>query len=246
MCKPPSVLHIKMQSFSDVGYFYFSANPYHDIAQVLLDLLRGRAKADDIVSHLQVMKSSITDSAEAGVNIDTVIRSISMQSLLYIGSRSFSHFLNAIERYLPVLRSLAQTAEGKADLLAAAARFWRRNPQMVRIVFDKLMQYQIVDPSDVIGWAFTSTTSTKDSDTAAAVPYIDAFRWGIIEAALDKANGRLMIARKKAAALRKEEDDKQAREKASVNMEVDAEGSCSVLYPTNIMIVTRAAVINCF
>lgn len=119
-----------------------------------------------------------------------------------------------------MLRTLTQSAEAKVDLLAASAEFWRRNRQMVRIVFDKLMQYQIVDPSDVVGWAFAA----KDGSSA----YIDAFRWGIIEGGLDKANGRVMIARKKAAALRKEEDDKQAREKASVNMEVDAEGNSLV------------------
>ena len=162
------------------------------------------------------MKNNISDSADGSVSIDSVIRSIVMQSLLHIGSRSFSHFLNAIERYLPVLRTLAQGAEAKADLLGAAAEFWRRNPQMVRIVFDKLMQYQIVDPSDVIGWAFTAKTES--------VAYINTFKWGNIQGALDKANGRVQIARKKAATLGKEEDDKKAREKVTVNMEVDAEG----------------------
>jgi len=57
-----------------------------------------------------------------------------MQSLLHIGSRSFSHLLNAIERYLPLLRNIASTGassgsaspEAKADILTAAASFWRQ------------------------------------------------------------------------------------------------------------------------
>lgn len=195
-------------------------NPYRDAAEQLLNLLRGRAKAEDINAHIETLKNNIADISEGDVNIDSVVRSITIQALLHIGARSFSHFLNAIERYLPVLRALAAGPEAKADILHAAAEFWRRNPQMVRIVFDKLMQYQIVDPSDIIAWAFAPHPQGEDTD----VVRINTFRWEIIEGALDKANGRVMVARKKVSALRKEEDDSRAREKASGNMEVDADG----------------------
>lgn len=175
-----------------------------------------------MTSHLESLKRNIAELSDGEVNVDSVIRSVTIQSLLHIGSRSFSHFLNAIERYLPVLRNLATSPEAKADMLKAVADFWRRNKQMVFIVFDKLMQYQIVDPSDVISWAFSPSTV----GSAAA---IDTFRWEIIEGALDKANGRVTIAKKKVSVLRKEEDDSRARAKAIggdvPGMEVDAEGA---------------------
>lgn len=207
------------------------ANPYREHAEQLLDLLRGRAKAEDVNGHLETLKNNIADVSEGGINVDSVVRSVTVQSLLNIGTRSFSHFLNAIERYLIVLRTLASGgADAKADILHAAAQYWRRNPQMVRIVFDKLMQYQIVDPSDVIAWAFTPHAQGEETD----VVRIDSFRWEIIEGALDKANGRVMVAKKKVTALRKEEDDSRAREKAEGNMEVDAEGKCRVLSQGNV------------
>ncbi|KAH8102808.1 MIF4G like-domain-containing protein [Phellopilus nigrolimitatus] len=187
--------------------------PHHDAAQSVLHLLRGRAKTEDINAHIETLRNNLAETTEGDVHVDSVIRAITIQSLLHIGSRSFSHFLNAIERYLPVLRALATGVDAKADILQAAAEFWRRNPQMVRIVFDKLMQYQIVDPSDVIGWAFAPPAGGEGAK-------IDTFRWEIIEGALDKANGRVVVARKKVSALRKEEDDSRAREKASGNMEV--------------------------
>jgi nuclear cap-binding protein subunit 1 len=46
------------------------------------------------------------------------------------------------------------TPEANADILTAAASFWKYNRQTVAIVFDKLMQYHIVDPNDVVGWTF--------------------------------------------------------------------------------------------
>ena len=93
---------------------------------------------------------------------------------------------------------------------------------MIVIVCDKLMQYQIVDPTDVVAWTFLhgrQFVSTEDSFS------LEAYQWLLIKGALDKANGRVVIARRRVTALRKEEDDNAARAKANdqESMEVDAE-----------------------
>ena len=225
-----------------------TASPNHDAAQSVLNLLRGRAKPPDVISHLDSLKNSLDlPDGDVHTNIDTVLRLVTIQSLLHIGARSFSHFLNAIERYLPLLRSLASggvsstggggNAEAKADILTAAATFWRRNRHMIVIVFDKLMQYQIVDPSDVVTWTFANkvtfegTFSSGSAGAGASSAGLGSFEWDLLKAALDKANGRVVIARKKVQALKKEEDDTRAKVRAggadnSMEVDVDAkEGS---------------------
>ena len=184
--EPRAFLLVSFVFCEDYADQYTVVNPHHDSTQSLLNLLRGRSKPEDVLSHLETLKNTMPDTvttrdgAEVPINISSVIRSITMQSLLHIGARSFSHLLNAIERYLPVLRVLASgtisssstamtgpgagDADAKADILAAVAEFWRRNVQMVFIVFDKLMQYQIVDPSDVVAWAFTNSARIIGSD----------------------------------------------------------------------------------
>ncbi|KZT27073.1 hypothetical protein NEOLEDRAFT_1131600 [Neolentinus lepideus HHB14362 ss-1] len=203
------------------------SNPHHNAAQSVLNLFKGRAKAEDVLAHLESLKTTIGETADGDVNVDAVIRSVAVQSLLNIGSRSFSHFLNAIERYLPVLRSLATGGlEAKTDILTAVSLFWNRNRQMIAIVFDKLMQYQIVDPTDVVGWTFTNGVGNERGDSEGPSA-INAHDWDLLKGALDKANGRVLVARKKVTALRKEEDDTRARAKASggdvTSMEVDTE-----------------------
>ena len=211
----------------------------------MLNLLRGRSKADEVIAHLDSLKNTI-ESSDGSVNVDAIVRSIAVQSLLNIGARSFSHLLNAIERYLPLLRSLASggiagtsaggSAEAKGDILTAAAAFWKRNKQMVNIVFDKLMQYQIVDPTDVVAWTFTNAAG--DGHLSGTGPLsLSAFEWDLLKGALDKANGRVMIARRKVAALRKEEDDNRAKAKARggvdvSSMEVDGDAKPGKSYPT--------------
>jgi len=142
------------------------AQPYHEAAQTVPGLLRGHSKPEDVMSVLESLRNSLAESMDGTTNLDSVLRSIAIQSLLHTGSRSFSHFLNAVEHYLPLLRNLAAggntssggipSLEARMDILTASARFWKRNRQMVGIMFDKLMQYQIVDPTDVVSWAFGS------------------------------------------------------------------------------------------
>lgn len=182
-------------------------------------MLRGRSKAEDVVVYIQTLKGQLSDTSDGRVNVDTIARSIAVQSLLHIGSRSFSHFLNAIERYLPLLRNLASGTDARTDILSAVAAFWKRSKHMIVIVFDKLMQYQIVDPTDVVAWTFSHGNLSDPPKST-----FDAFQWDVLKGALDKANGRVVVARKKVAALRKEEDDNAARALAGdTTMEVDAE-----------------------
>ncbi|KAF8883427.1 MIF4G like-domain-containing protein [Infundibulicybe gibba] len=210
------------------------SNPHHDAAESVLNLFRGRAKAEDVISRLDSLKTSLENADEVHINVDTTVRSIAVQSLLHIGSRSFSHLLNAIERYLPLLRNLASggasntggsgNLEAKADILTAAAAFWKHNRHMVGIVFDKLMQYQIVDPTDVVGWTFVNGAGVGQPNALSGPLSLSSFEWDLLKGALDKANGRVVIARRKVAALRKEDDDTRARVKASEgNDAMDAE-----------------------
>ncbi len=187
-----------------------------------MNLFRGRAKAEEVIAHLDTLKASV-EAADADVNSEHVVLSIAIQSLLHIGARSFSHLLNAIERYLPLLRHVVShgTSDTKSEIQTSVASFWKENSQMVVIVFDKLMQYQIVDPTDVINWTFER--GTESHDELSSVRCIGGLQWDLVKGALDKANGRVNIARKKVAALRKEDDDTRAQAiaKEGTAMEVD-------------------------
>ncbi|KIK54380.1 hypothetical protein GYMLUDRAFT_232056 [Collybiopsis luxurians FD-317 M1] len=220
--------------------------PHHDAAQSILNLFRGRAKAEDVIAHLDTLRNTleaeISDSGQPD-NVNSLVRVIATQSLLHIGARSFSHLLNAIERYLPLLRTLASggvtsaastgNPEAKTDILSATASFWKYNSQMVAIVFDKLMQYQIVDPADVVSWTFSHVSETgidePEADLKAPLS-LSTFEWNLLKAALNKAIGRVNIARRKLALLRKEDDENRARVR---HMDVDGEPKPAESVPEN-------------
>ncbi|TBU61259.1 MIF4G like-domain-containing protein [Dichomitus squalens] len=209
-------------------------SPYHEPAQGILNLLRGRAKPDDVMQQLESIRNQLSETIEGDMSVDTLLRSITVQSLLSIGSRSFSHFLNAIERYLPLLRNLAAgqitasgspSADARRDIMSAVARVWRRSRHMILIVFDKLMQYQIVDPADVVAWTFTDYTLVVDGQ---AKKTFNAFQWDLLKSALDKANGRVTIQKRKVAALSREADERAARVLANENASMEVDGDAQL------------------
>lgn len=171
------------------------------------------------MNHVDALKNNLAESGESEQRASAIVRFMVIQSLLNIGSRSFSHFLNAMERYLPLLRSISN-GEGKGDILEAAGDFWRKNWQMVLIVFDKLMQYQIVEPINVVIWAF-APRGGKGNATG-----LTTSEWQLVRASVNKAIGRVAISKKKLIVLRKEEDDMRARLKArteGAGMDVESE-----------------------
>ena len=186
------------------------------------------------MQQLESLRNQLPETIEGDISVDTLLRSITVQSLLSIGSRSFSHFLNAIERYLPLLRNLAAGqisasgsphADARRDIMSAVARVWRRSKHMILIVFDKLMQYQIVDPADVVAWTFMDYAQVVDGQRKKT---FNAFQWDLLKSALDKANGRVTIQKKKVAALSREADERAARVLANENASMEVDGDAQL------------------
>ena len=164
-------------------------------------------------------------------------RSITVQCLLVLGARSFSHFLNVVERYLPVLHAVSGTQEAKFEILEIVSGFWRRNGQFISIIFDKLMQYQIVDPADVVSWAFEgsgllgsesgSGSGSKSGSTSGSKSGprsgLSTFQWEVMKSAVDKANGRVYKAHARVVQQTKADDDVRAAKHAA-----DADASAKI------------------
>lgn len=168
--------------------------------------------------HVDTLRTELVSSGMSDSRAASKTRSIVMQCILILGSRSFSHFLNATERYLKVLQSLSNTPDAKFEMLEIVSTFWRRNRQIILIIFDKLMQYQIVDPSDVVSWTFEGTGLGEKGDG------LNTFQWELMKIALDKSNGRVSIAQRRVVQQRKTDEETRAAMNAEVTgngMDVD-------------------------
>lgn len=215
-------------------------HPYRDRALEFIQSMRARATAEVILANLQTFKKDITpevspaflpssDDTDAGhvkvlneTEADMVIRDVVIQTLLSIGSRSFSHFLNVVERYHTLLRQLSTTPATRIAILASTARFWMNSPQWIIMIFDKWLQYRIVEPTDVVEFVFhppkdqpalvVGADASAGSLDAAAVRDWSNFTWSeIIKLTVFKVHGRVDQVRKRLETLQREETEREER-----------------------------------
>lgn len=201
-------------------YAYGADNtPHHAPAMQLFNSLKAKASVQVVQADLQSFRESIVapptdvpDDEDDGrvatpTEAERVVRDMAVQTLLNAGSRSFSHLLNVMERYHELLRALSQTPTARLEILASTARFWENSPQWVLIVVDKLLQYRIVEPGDVVTFVF--------ADRDAAVPQKEPFSfsadatelggtlrdwssfnwWALLRLTVDKVLGRVALLR---------------------------------------------------
>ncbi|RIA87394.1 MIF4G like-domain-containing protein [Glomus cerebriforme] len=154
-----------------------SAHPLHDLAETLLGKIRKRASNEEVQAYFKEIVAVLPSKEQ-----DQTIRDVFIQCVLMQGCKSFSHVLNVIERYLPILQSLNETPEDKLHTVKIVAEFWKKNTQFLGILLDKLLNYRVIDASSIITWLFT-----KDMETEVTKSYM----WEIMKNTINKVISRV-------------------------------------------------------
>lgn len=182
--------------------------PEMESFEIISKQLRDRTPAETVLANIREMAQ--LDPADA---IPLQYRQIGIYALLQLGARSFSHFLNATERYTALLRGLASDAAQKRDLLVCISQYWKYNSQTRVVTMDKYLQYGLVEVDDVINLIF-DWLSEQNAETAAAertTAWTDFHAWEILSMVLDKAMGRVFQMQRKVSEL--EEEDAAAKKR---------------------------------
>ncbi|KAJ3217526.1 Nuclear cap-binding protein subunit 1 [Dinochytrium kinnereticum] len=120
---------------------------------------------------------------------DRIVRDVLVQNLLVVGSKSFSHCLNIIERNLKLLHAMTKNPEDKRHAASIVLNVWRDNAQFAEIVLDKFMNYRVLDPPSVI--------SVIVSEEHGDLLLRRWFTWPILQNTLMKANRKCTQIKKK-------------------------------------------------
>ncbi|CAH1757154.1 13788_t:CDS:10 [Entrophospora sp. SA101] len=126
-------------------------DPLHTAATNLISKLRTKSSNSEVLNFLEELHK---DFPSLELDQDTKIRDLFIQCVLMLGSKSFSHVLNVIERYLTILQSLNETFEAKLHTVKIVADFWANNTQFLGILLDKLLNYRVIDAISIISWLF--------------------------------------------------------------------------------------------
>lgn len=213
-------------------------HPLRERALLLIQSLRARATAEVILAELESFKKDIspemnasfvpsTDEPSGSVKVasaeqaEIVVRDVLMQAVLSLGSRSFSHLLNVLEKYHPLLRQMTTSPQMRLVVLSSTARFWSKSPQWIQICVDKLLQYRLVEPTDVVKFVFSPPLNmpslvlqgSEENDTMR--DWSGFNWWELIKLTVNKVNGRVDQVQKRLDTLEREESDKIEKQRAA-------------------------------
>jgi nuclear cap-binding protein subunit 1 len=189
--------------------------------------------------HLSTLPDAFSGPDEP---MSSEVRLMAVETLLQLGARSFSHFLNATERYLDVLRFLTPDPASRQTLLQGVYNFWRASPHMRLVVLDKYIQYGVLEGLDVVDWAFAPAddmdAGVGAGGSRAADGWTDGWKWEVLRMCLDKHVGRVAAVRNRVRLVEKEDEAARARRAAErlergegvgeemADVDADADGEC--------------------
>jgi len=179
-------------------------HPFHAEAVELLKMYRQKVPANEVRTHLMTLQST------TGEPISKEIAMLATETLLHLGSRSFSHFLNATERYLDLLRSLTPDPASRQSVLEAIGSYWRRSGQMRLTTIDKYIQYGVLEGMDIVDWVFQDDSKPGEE----ADGWTDGFKWEVLRMTLDKHVGRVGAVKRRVRDVEREDEVAKARRAA--------------------------------
>eukprot|EP00124_Ichthyophonus_hoferi_P000500 Ihof_evm30s18 gene=Ihof_evmTU30s18 len=131
-----------------------TGHEFVDLAKEVVDAIRHKVPGDTILSLLDKLDTANSDAMQDDDQLLATKVTLFVQCLLYASSKSYSHVISAIERYVKSLQTLANTPEGRFQVVHSVFEYWATNHQMTIILMDKLMTYRVVDHQAIIHCLF--------------------------------------------------------------------------------------------
>ncbi|XP_037931120.1 nuclear cap-binding protein subunit 1 [Teleopsis dalmanni] len=116
----------------------------------------------------------ISDSSFNPLKIDVFV-----QTLLNLGSKSFSHSFSAISKHHDVFKKLAESEEAQICILHSVFELWQNHQQMMVVIIDKMLKTQIVSCSAVATWIFSKEMTSE---------FTKMYLWEILHLTIRKMN----------------------------------------------------------
>ncbi|XP_024966280.1 nuclear cap-binding protein subunit 1 isoform X2 [Cynara cardunculus var. scolymus] len=159
----------------------------YTLSTELNGMVKGRKTARDVITWLEESVISVN-------GLDIALRVV-VQTLLDIGSKSFTHLITVLERYGQVIAKICSDEETQITLIAEVGSFWKNSAQSTAITIDRMMGYRLISNLAIVKWVFSSSNVELFHTTDRL--------WEILRNALNKTYNRISDLRKEISHLKK-------------------------------------------
>lgn len=119
----------------------------HALSVELKSMVKGRAAVREIIIW--------TEEKVFPVHGLEVTLKVVVQTLLDIGSKSFTHLITVLERYFQVIAKICPDQDKQVMLITEVASYWKNNTQMTAIAIDRMMGYRLLSNLSIVRWVFS-------------------------------------------------------------------------------------------
>lgn len=130
-------------------------------ANKLLELFKERAIPEDVFQVLRDIPDSFNENENEFDTFNPLKIEVFTSTLLFFGSKSFSHAFAALAKYHMIFKMLVDSEKSQLVVLKALHDVWRNHQQMMVVMVDKMLKTQIVECSSVASWIFSSEMSSE-------------------------------------------------------------------------------------
>jgi len=128
--------------------------PFAAEGREIAGLLKRKAPDEEIEAVIQRIQSQAIDR-----EMDALVAStdVFVTCVLHVGSKSLSHVLAAIERTKDRLTDAGAASDAaRTQIISATMAYWSAHPGVALCIIEKLLNYSILTPQTVIGWALVA------------------------------------------------------------------------------------------
>ncbi|KAL8033174.1 hypothetical protein ABFS82_13G145400 [Erythranthe guttata] len=159
----------------------------HGLSSELNVMVKERVTSRDIISWIE-------DQVLPSHGLEVTLRVV-VQTLLNIGSKSFTHLITVLERYGQVIARICSDQDKQVMLISEVSSFWKNSAQMTALSIDRMMGYRLISNVAIVRWVFLS--SNVDQFHVSDRP------WEVLRNAVSKTFSRITDLRKEIASLKK-------------------------------------------
>ncbi|CAI9088030.1 OLC1v1022259C2 [Oldenlandia corymbosa var. corymbosa] len=173
----------------------------HELSLELNAMVKGRQTSRDIIAWIE-------ESLFPAHGLEVALRVVA-QTLLDIGSKSFTHLITVLERYGQVIAKICSDQDRQIMLIGEISSYWKNNNQMIAITIDRMMGYRLLSNLAVVRWVFSPSNVNQF--------HISDHPWEVLRNAVSKTYNRICDLRKEILSMEKnvlsaEEAASKARE----------------------------------
>ncbi|KAG5578796.1 hypothetical protein H5410_049423 [Solanum commersonii] len=113
----------------------------------LKDMVKGRKTAREMISWVE---ENVFPAHGFDITLGVVV-----QTLLDIGSKSFTHLITVLERYGQVIAKMCTDDDQQVKLIMEVSSYWQNSAQMTAIAIDRMMSYRLISNLAIVRWVFS-------------------------------------------------------------------------------------------